>query len=265
MNINIPDKIYKLLILIGLILIGYSTYQTEKSERIYFSKIDRFRAVSDSILLANLNLEFKIDKINNTSRVLSKIYDVVNPITIEDSIITFNRTLTGLENELIVSDSIQILWVEYLKSKFHLKLLREKESISYKYFEEESKLKEQYLDYYSDLQNIGIFFFLIGLIFWFGASNSFDNFERLKQHEKVYSHCQSCGGDFTSMRVYGINKDKTLNYAFCQECYVDGTFTNAEITRKEFKENYMKKFDKTNWVAKVMAKRRLSFLERWTE
>ena len=265
MNINIPDKIYKLLILIGLIVIGYTTYQIEKSERIYFSKINQFRNISESISLTNLNIEFKIENIENTSRLLSKTYSVENPIIVNDSLISFNRVLTGLEEELIVSDSIQVLWADYLKSKFYLKLLQEKEKISDRYFEDEKHIKEQYLDYYGDLQNIGVFLFITGFIIWFGASNNFENYERIKQHEKVYSHCQSCGGDFTSMRVYGTNKDKTLNYAFCNECYVDGDFTDVEMTKEEFKEIYMRKFQKDNWVARMMAKRRLSFLERWIE
>src|SRR5690606_34012803 len=94
MNINIPDKIYKLLILIGLIVIGYTTYQIEKSERIYFSKINQFRNISESISLTNLNIEFKIENIENTSRLLSKTYSVENPIIVNDSLISFNRVLT---------------------------------------------------------------------------------------------------------------------------------------------------------------------------
>jgi len=264
MSINIPDKIYKLLILVGIICVAYGMYSIEKHERYYFDKIDQLDGLNDSISITELRIENKIKNIENIADNLSKTYEEKNPITSTDSTILFNRVLKGNEKALIISDSLQKLWTDYINSKFELKLLKKKQSLTDKHLESEKKIKESYVDIYGELWDVGFVLFSIGILLWTFDSNE-KSFSKniIKQNEKVYSHCQSCGKDFSSMRKYGTNKDKSTNFAFCIKCYRKGHFENSKLTKDEFSKEFLAEFEQKSWLTKAFVKRRLGGLERW--
>lgn len=266
MNINIPDKLYKLLTLIGLILIGYSFYNTEFIEQKYFSEIDKHREIKDSLLLSEMIIKNEKETLIKISNSLSKKYDVKNPITYSDSTVSFNRILSGPKNDLAVSDSLNNLWNDYLTNSFKLDLISKKLEFSKKYLDEEENLKKAYFDNYNEIRNFGFFIFLLGILLWSADIPALQKDRKLiKQGDKIYSFCQSCGKKFSSVLKYGTNKDKSKNYAFCNCCYKKGKFTNPNLTKEEFIETSMESIKKRNWLYKRILKNRLNDLERWSE
>lgn len=262
MNLNIPDKFHKLLVLLGLLLIGYSFLQTEKSQKHYFSKIDEYRKISDSVSILELKIHHKRELIINIADNLSKTYNVKNVIKYNDSVLYFNRILTGSKKEKIVSDSIQKLWVNYKNDKFNLTLLDKKLSSANKYLNEQKDLKESYIKNYSYSGIMGGLSFFLGILLWMIDGES-DSSVRKKQHEKIYGFCQSCGQNFSSMKTYGFNKDKSLNYAFCIECYKKGKFREPDLTKEQAKKRLYDLKKQKSWLVKKLYKIRFSRLERW--
>ncbi len=266
MNINIPDKLYKLLTLIGLILIGYSFYNTEFIEQKYFSEIDKHREVRDSLLLSEMILKNEKQTLIGISESLSKKYSVENPISYSDSTVSFNRILNGPKNDLIVSDSLNNLWKGYLTNSFKLDLISKKLEFSIKYLEEEENLKKAYFDNYDEIRNFGFFILFLGILLWTADIPSQQNKNKpTKQEEKIYANCQSCGKKFTSILKYGTNKNKTKNYAFCKNCFESGKFTNPDLTKDEFLNKTMESVKNKNWFYRRILKNKLDELERWSD
>ncbi len=262
MNINIPDKLYKLIILVGALLIVFGSYKIETSEENYFGELDKYRTLRDSINILTLKIEKKKNDLVNISDNLSNTYDVENPISQNDSTIFFQRIITGTQNKLTVSDSIQKLWVDYKNSTFQLDLLDKKLSFADGYLEEEKQLKESYLNSFVEIRDIGFILFFLGCFAWL-IDTEVDPKKRIKQFEKVYTFCQSCSRDFSSMRTYGSNNDDSFNYAFCSECYNKGQFTEPNLTKIQAKERFMKNLKIKNWFINLLAKIQFAKTERW--
>ncbi|MDO6602794.1 zinc ribbon domain-containing protein [Arenibacter palladensis] len=266
MNISIPDRLYKFLALIGLFLIGYSFYYMDFAEQKYFSEIDKHREIRDSVLLAQMQIDNEKDDLIRISDFLSTKYSVENPLLISDSTLVFSRVLNGPKNNLIVSDSIETLWKSYKKHKFQLNLLTKKLTFSQKYLDEEENLKKNYFSNYIEIRDIGFTLLFLGVLMWVMDIPSINREKNIiKQKEKLYSFCQSCGLEFNSMLKYGTNKNKSDNYAFCKDCFRKGKFTNPNLTKEEFITNSLNIKKNKNWLSKKILKSRLSRLERWRD
>ena len=262
MSFNIPDKIYKLLILVGALLIGFGFYKLDITEKDYFSEIEKYRTLGDSISINTIKLEKRKSDLIKISNNLSITYEVENQISSNDSTLYFNRMLIGDKNTLIVSDSLQKLWVSYINSNFEFKLLDKKLSITDEHLEEKQKLKKSYFDNFEKILNLGYFFFFIGIILWAIDSEN-DTSKKIKQHEKIFNHCQSCAKNFSSMRNYGKNLDGSLNFAFCSECYYNGKFIEPNLQKEEARERFMDSIKNKNWIKKNLAKIIFENSERW--
>jgi hypothetical protein len=266
MNINIPDKISKFFVLIGLILIGFSFYDNDSSEKNYFTKIDKYNEIKDSSSICKLVIEDKLENIKRISKNLSTKYDVENPIMInKDSSITFSRTLSGNELKIIVSDSINKLWENFRIFEFRDKVMDQKLDSFSNILESEKKLNASYHKFNNQLENFGFVFFIIGLFMWVLDEPDAKKKNLEKLNEKIYPYCQSCGKSFTSVRKYGKEIEGTDNLAFCFECYDQGTFIDNETTKEEFLEKANVEIKNKNWFAKKILKSRFNDLERWNK
>ncbi len=83
--------------------------------------------------------------------------------------------------------------------------------------------------------------------------------------------CQSCGmplkqgqGDFR-----GTESDGTRSEKYCTHCYLQGKYTNPNITKEEMIEITFRELDKSNtgkikkWILKKIYPKQLETLERW--
>jgi len=75
MNINIPDKLYKFLILVGVLLIAFSIYKKENSEKFYFSKIYEYKGIQDSLAISQIKINDQRDRLIDISQSLAKTYN----------------------------------------------------------------------------------------------------------------------------------------------------------------------------------------------
>lgn len=268
MNLTIPDKLHKFLVLIGSILIAFIYYQKENVEKEYGNKIDSNYQLVDSIQVQIKKLEFQSKEMIKKSESLSRKYNVENPLTHDKkSNLLFSRVLNGSELDVIVSDSIDKEWKKYGKNEAEIYLLIEKSKIVDKRLNNEEKNKNIKLENLNSYENIGIFFLVIGLIIWVFIEipvnkNESEHYSK-KIEERTYIDCQSCGNKFTSLRKYGKEVNGENNYGFCNSCYQDGKFIDDELTIKDVLNDTKKRIKNKDWIERIIILNKIKKLERW--
>jgi hypothetical protein len=263
MNISIPDTLPKFLILIGIICIAVGGYVDKELLEKYYNKFDRFDEIQDEVALENFVIELEKEKLIKLSNQLSNKYNVQNPIVVNDSLIIFNQIISGGKYEVIVSDSIDHYWNKYLIRKENLKILEKRKELNLDNFEAEERILESNRNFYNEVLGIGIVFFILGVSTW--IFDVYSSPDKIKQTEKMYRFCQSCGHHFSSFRLYGTNKDKTQNLALCIECYRNGKIKDPELSKNEFLELKRKEIKDLNWLNRVILMKRFKSLERWNK
>lgn len=80
-------------------------------------------------------------------------------------------------------------------------------------------------------------------------------------------YCQSCSMLIDSPKLFGTEKDGTPNTDYCKYCYVNGKFTNPDLTLEEMKEHMMERMEKDRLPEDIIevALSRLPFLKRWCD
>jgi hypothetical protein len=261
MNINIPDKIPKLFVLIGLILIAFGYYNKDIANNEYYNKVDKFNTAVGALELEQMRVDNELTELKRISENLSIKFGIENPISIKDSLTTsFKQILSGNKKAVAVSDSINKLWERQSAHSFNLKLLDKKIKLERSKIDQDENLHNNYHNAQLFVIIIGMFFFFIGLITWLIDEQTNPV---IKLSEKLHERCQSCGKVFTAVRQYGLEKDLTPNYAFCEECYNNGNFTNPELSESEIINFSMGTVKAKNWLYKRFLKARLKELERW--
>ncbi len=67
-----------------------------------------------------------------------------------------------------------------------------------------------------------------------------------KEIRKSTEHiCQSCAGSLTTLDAKGTEADGSVSEYYCRDCYLDGQFTEPEITMKEMIEGLVANTAKT--------------------
>jgi hypothetical protein len=266
MNISIPDKLYKLIIMIGLFLIGYSFYKVDNSEKNYFIEVDKYTKVKDSLYYNVMIMENEFDKLYKASKQLSLEYDVKNPITKKDSLYEFNRIYKGPKQTIALSDTLSTIWANINDKDFKFNLLNKKLDFSIEKLKDNKRIKKQYFEYYGEIFNFGFLFLITGIFLWIAEHIlSFKRSQIIEQEKKIYTFCQSCGKKFSSVLLYGANEDKSKNSAFCEKCFSKGKFINPELTKKEFMVTAIKETSKFSFIDKKLLKYRFKNLDRWKE
>lgn len=88
----------------------------------------------------------------------------------------------------------------------------------------------------------------------------------LVSKKKYYTKCQSCGRKFSSMVIYGTEKNAEINSAFCKDCYELGEFTNPDLTMEQVFNERIKYLNKPCLkIKKFMARVHFSILDRWNK
>ena len=264
MSINIPDSLPKLIILIGIIGIAVGIYMKEELTENYYSKFDKYDEIQDAVTLEKYLVELEQENLIRRSRQLSRIFELENPIKNQDSIITFEQTFSGNKKKVLLTDSLSTYWNMYAKKKAGLDILKKREEIKFKNIESEKKILNNRLYFYNLFLELGIFLFILGTGVW-AIDITLDSRKIIKQTEKIYTFCQSCGHNFTSIRTYGTEKDKSNNLAFCIECYQKGKLKEPELTKEDFINRKKENIKGLNWPKKQILIRRFEKLERWNK
>jgi len=249
---TIPDKPYKLVLLLSLFIIWFCfnkrielANELQKKEETYFDFLD-------SIGIKKYESEFLEKKLKHDCRYLSDSFLDNKFYKIQNNEIGLNHFYTSDDNDFNIElkklskdfDKIELI-------KHELNILQLK-SISMK----------QSLEIYKIRFGSFYFSYMIGIVFGIGllvisTIKYFHDSETIL--DKNYIHCQSCGNRFSSMLMYGKRSDGTYNKAFCNECYDNGNLIKPDFDINQF----IIKKSKNKVFRKLLLKFRYSKLERW--
>lgn len=255
MNLGIPDKIHQLLVAVGLFLLGFGFLRMDNKDEQYFQAVDQYRFLTDSLELLTLERNYLQTLLTDKSRVLSKKYNVDDPIQVSDSSLLFVRILTGSEDAVKVTELLEPLHKNYARKNFELTLLSKKIGKERIYLDEQLKLKSDDNEGTELLLNIGLVLFGIGLILWL--------IHDTEKPTKPSSVCHSCGKRFSAIRIKGINSDGTVNDSFCNFCYQDGKLTEPELSLSNVIERVKSEISRKNFLKRYFTILRIKGLDRW--
>ncbi|SEG61150.1 Putative zinc ribbon domain-containing protein [Halpernia humi] len=252
MNIQLPDKFYKFLVFLSFILIVFIYLKSGEDSKREINSILHRNSLIDSLELNKLKEKQLRENLIDESEIISTRNNIRNPISYsKDSLITFNRIITSKnKKEIEINDLINLRWKNFQNFENKNLLLakqidqaNEDNEIATKLFEDE-------------------FFWLLVLLSIISGMLLFEGIKSWYKQEQlitntfkdknliVYQRCQSCFKKFSSIRNYSQNADNTVNYAFCEDCYQNGNFTekyktiddlyNELTNNRSLKENEVK-------------------------
>jgi hypothetical protein len=264
MNLNIPDSLPKLLVLLGIIGIAVGVYMEKEITDTYYAKFEKFDEIQDAVTLKNYIIELDRQNLIKRSEQLSERYNTENPIFDGDSIMTFERTFTGDKVKVLLTDSLAGYWDNYIKKKANLEILRKRKELKLANIEVEEKILDSRREFYGIFLGVGILVFILGIGTWAIDSTS-ESIEIIPQNQKVYKYCQSCGHNFTAVRTYGTEKNKKTNHAFCKGCYKRGKFVEQALSKEDFIKRKKEEIKDFNWLTKKILLIRFNKIERWNK
>jgi len=264
MSINIPDSLPKLLVLLGIIGMAVGIYVEKELTENYYVKFDKYDEIQDAVTLESYVVELEKKNLLERAKQLSESLNVENPIETNDSITSFIRVFSGDKKRVILTDSLDKYWNNYLKKQKSLDILLKRKEIQQKNINSEEKILESRKEFYGTFFGIGLLLFIIGIGTW-ALDNSKPSEKIVKQNDKLYKFCQSCGFKFSSIRPYGTEKDKTENLAFCIECYKKGKMSEPKLSKEDFINRKKEEIKNKGWLSRKVLMARFHSLERWNK
>ncbi len=263
---TIPDNSYKFFLYVGLLLIGYAFVQWIESTKTYNNQATSLQATIDSMTIKNFIQTNERKKILKKANDMSLKHGVQNPIIDNDSFIIFNQTISGDINAKIVTDSLLRIWDNYKTEQFQIDLLNEKILMNERNLNSELKQYEEVSNMYFALAFLGILFTFLGYIGMEKLQKLSEELIRvdLDSKAKKYRHCQSCGKNYSAVRLNGKDKSGNYNPAFCIDCYDNGEFKEPDMTLNEFQlrtESIVKQ--EKDYFTRKRLKQKFEKLERW--
>jgi hypothetical protein len=263
---SIPDNTYKFLLYIGIVLVGYSFLQSMASIENYNAEVKSSNSYIDSLTIRELFQKRQKENLMEMADDLSLKYNVKNPITDQDSITIFSETITGPKNDVFVTDTLRKIWARFKDGNFQISLINEK-----------IKMTKEDLKIADDENTQENYFYLalaiFGMLCLFGGFAGMEKNQSLQEKlieieishkEPKYKFCQSCGANFSAIRINGTNFDSEINLAFCKDCFENGQFKEPNLSLEEFKKRTQAIIERCNSKSKRKAmQKRFENLERW--
>ncbi len=265
---SIPDNVYKFLLFVGLVIIGYSYIEDIRFTDYYNNKIALYSNDIDSFNIETKKIAHQSKRILEKAAIIGIRNKIESPITPTDTGITFRLIETMKLQKKEVGDSVYKIWREFKEKDFELDIFRQKlEDKKNVLLETQKEWKSRHIT------NIFFFFGGFALLFlgFIGMQRHQEVQEELLQRQllekpKFYLFCQSCGKNFTAILKKGKNLDGSENHAFCNKCYDNGVFIEENLTYEEFVIRANTELDKNrNWLKKRRLSNRFKSLERWTK
>ncbi len=240
---------------VGLFLLGFGFLRMDNKDEQYFRAIDEYRFLTDSLELLTLERNYSQNLLTDQSRVLSKKYDVDDPIQVNDSTLTFIRILSGSDDAVKVTQLIEPLYKNYSRKNFELTLLSKKIKKEKTYLDEQLKLKTADNEGTELLLNIGLVSLALGILIWL--------IHETDKPVNTTPRCHSCGRRFSAIRKKGTESDGAVNDSFCSTCYQEGQFTEPNLNLEELIKRVKIEIPRKRFLKRYFTILRLKRLDRW--
>jgi ribosomal protein S14 len=259
---NIPDKLYKVSIFIGLFLTGFFYLKDNESYKEYESVYHNYDDLTDSLSVLEEEIYYDQENFKRACDEIEFKYDLDSIYYISGDHIIFSKLFSN--DRVIQSDMLMLegKWskIRSLRHKEELLNIRINKSAS-----DHDEAKKELIsakEEFESFQKFGLFLIAIGIAVWF-IEEKHKQQEKIKQFDKIYNSCQSCGNRFNSLRLYGKNQDGSFNLGLCKDCYDNGSLKEVDLTIEIAYKRYCSKHNIKNGIRKYIIWWLFNKLERW--
>lgn len=269
---SIPDNLYKVLVLLGALLIGYFYFykleplqkDKETISKNYKQNIDSLISTFNSIQndIGGVYRKFAATKkeIDNNYKLIPK-----NDTLSEEEYKKYQATINNIKRLTLKIES----FTSEIEKKYKTQIsINNQITAINENYSGELNLYNSESDIYIILIIVGIFALVLGFTGLASHQRIQDELlkRQLTEKEIFYDVCQSCGKKFNSIVRYSENSDGTKNHSFCQSCYSNGQFTEPELTIEQAinRIKNSKSFGYNSWY-KWQIIERIKRLDRWNE
>lgn len=259
---QLPDNLNRIILGIGLFLIGYGFYQFQHHDAAV--KASGKTALDLAAVLDSIGLENRIQTLVANKRVANLMdrHGLAAPLSIDDN--SFHVTTFAPIAVKTLKDSVLDVMIAYMHTS--------------KTFESQKGRAERELlavageiDVHTRAKWGHLSLALTGMIFFFlgGFGLAKDEYRKdallMQQHRHSgHTRCQSCGKLFSAMVRFGRECEGTPSAAFCSGCYENGQFTEPDITFAEVEQRALKNVPRT-LKEELELSQLLRRLERWRQ
>lgn len=236
------DSFYKFLTILGLVLVVFSSKIL--SDRFVSNRDNEINYIHDSLILAKEIKNLEIDKEFFQSRMDSSISNNLFNLNQQDSINITRIKLAKLDNEIVLKKELMLLSKEKTKdSDSYLKFITRVATL---------------------LWILGLGGLLWGFQHWYEKQQKTKDKELLRDYiniGKISMFCNSCGTRMNKDTIRPKEKDGSINYRYCRDCYHNGEFVESDLTLEMTKDRIIE-----NSKYKFIAKWKLyciDNMERW--
>lgn len=229
---SLPDSVAKLLTLIGLAMIIWSTYSFLNARENYEKQRIDFNKLIHTLNNERDFLKRELKDINEDAETYSKKMALPNPLVISDSGYTFTITYRGNSNVVVLSDTISHLLEKYKSKRKEIDTKDADLSVQRYALDETGKSFNELQIFLGVSFVLGIFSFWGGFLLWDRSEVTKDSILS-RQHiglPTFSNNCQSCGRKFDSIIKRGTEADLSTNYHYCNECFSNGNFSDPSLT-----------------------------------
>jgi hypothetical protein len=263
---QIPDNIIKLVIAIGLFLIGYGSIKSELNTDLSLKESDQYSNIISTYNDHGAQYDMMRQQLAEKSNELSMRYKVKSPYYLKDSTYRFDHVVSGNKGSVFVNDLINKDFFKIEQFKFNLDRELERVNRAKKISKIKSVIYDITKDEYSNLFDVGVLLTIIGLIGLASAQIAEINQKDSEiQSNKRKLHCQSCAKRFNSMVQNAKFNDGQINPYYCAECFTNNQFTNSALTKDLVLSNYLTTKKIKDMISKQIAKSKIQNLLRWRE
>lgn len=116
---------------------------------------------------------------------------------------------------------------------------------------------------------LGEIFCVWGILKWYYSiqkPNDKETIQRLLRNELFESCCQSCSKEILFISERGTESNGELSKIFCKDCYIDGSYTEPELTFEIASQRLLHQLNTMNYsqYKKCRASKKLERVSRWS-
>ena len=261
---TIPDNIFKLSFTIGIGLLFYAIYISDKSNEGYTKALREYQHKASQLSTEGDLSRFKFKQVKNDIQLLALGTELKDHMTITDSSIQF-YSISPVKKELsAIQDSIQKKLKEFDLERF---MVSQKDAEIAETKEEWERANTE-LNTISDQVNIMMIFCFFFICLGFGGmvyEQQINDLRQIAEKGKPIIACQSCGRTFNSM----VTRSKDLNgvesKSFCSSCYHNNVFTDPTLTKNKVIAEIVRQRKAKSPIKKRYISNHVKRLERWKE
>lgn len=264
---NFPtDNLYKFISISGMIFFFIALYYPEYRGSELNNDIAIHNGEIRKLSIENEKAKSKLYEIKGEIKILDTKGNFTGSIA-NDTLITRTKVYDGDKELVTQSRKIDQLVEEWKAINRQIELKSIEIDVKYEQIKNKRKDLDELDEAFSLLGPFSLIVTFLGFIFWYNKTQKYQDRVLIEQAGKFLKNevCQSCGMLLENQNNYHSFTNEEKDSIFCKNCYVNGEFTEPNLTFDEMKNKIKIRCNelKVGKIATYFFIQRLSELNRW--